>query len=97
MVAWCLLTGAVVVSNQRAAHGFQAGQKLEVVDRRNPMLIRVATVTETEDFRLKVELRPTGSVASRDVTESHNDSDLNRLLPLLHLLPDPLRRLVATV
>lgn len=54
----CLLTGAVVVSNQRAAHGFQVGQKLEVVDRRNPMLIRVATVTETDEYRLKVELRP---------------------------------------
>lgn len=49
------LTGAVFSSNQRAAHGFQVGQKLEAVDRRNPMLIRVATVTETEDYRLKVE------------------------------------------
>ncbi|XP_075905131.1 lethal(3)malignant brain tumor-like protein 4 isoform X6 [Nelusetta ayraudi] len=38
----------------RAAHGFQVGQKLEVVDRRNPMLIRVATVTETDDYRLKI-------------------------------------------
>lgn len=85
------------MSNQRAAHGFQVGQKLEVVDRRNPMLIRVATVTETEDYRLKVEPRPAGSVASRDVTESDNDSDLNRLLPLLQLLPDSLRWLVATV
>lgn len=57
-MAWCLLTGAVIVSNQRAAHGFQVGQKLEAVDRRNPMLIRVATVIEIEDYRLKVELCP---------------------------------------
>lgn len=49
------LTAAVLVSNQRAAHSFQVGQKLEAVDRRNPMLIRVATVTETEDYRLQVE------------------------------------------
>lgn len=46
------------MSNQRAPHGFLVGQKLEAVDRRNPMLIRVATVTETEDYRLKVELHP---------------------------------------
>ncbi|XP_034415905.1 lethal(3)malignant brain tumor-like protein 4 isoform X3 [Cyclopterus lumpus] len=38
----------------RAPHGFQRNQKLEVVDRRNPMLIRVATVTDTEDYRIKV-------------------------------------------
>nr|XP_043873569.1 lethal(3)malignant brain tumor-like protein 4 [Solea senegalensis] len=39
---------------QRAPHGFQVNHRLEVVDRRNPMLIRVASVTEAEDFRLKV-------------------------------------------
>nr|XP_046227540.1 lethal(3)malignant brain tumor-like protein 4 isoform X2 [Scatophagus argus] len=38
----------------RAAHGFQVNQKLEAVDRRNPMLIRVATVTDTEDYRVKI-------------------------------------------
>ncbi|XP_054479333.1 lethal(3)malignant brain tumor-like protein 4 [Anoplopoma fimbria] len=38
----------------RAPHGFQVNQKLEAVDRRNPMLIRVATVTDTEDYRVKV-------------------------------------------
>ncbi|KAM9337298.1 lethal(3)malignant brain tumor-like protein 4 [Symphorus nematophorus] len=38
----------------RAPHGFQVNQKLEAVDRRNPMLIRVATVTDTEDHRVKV-------------------------------------------
>ncbi|XP_059183032.1 lethal(3)malignant brain tumor-like protein 4 isoform X2 [Centropristis striata] len=38
----------------RAPHGFQVNQKLEAVDRRNPMLIRVATVTETEDYTVKV-------------------------------------------
>uniref|UniRef100_A0A665TX58 SAM domain-containing protein n=1 Tax=Echeneis naucrates TaxID=173247 RepID=A0A665TX58_ECHNA len=38
----------------RAPHGFQVNHKLEAVDRRNPMLIRVATVTDTEDYRVKV-------------------------------------------
>ncbi|XP_069576320.1 lethal(3)malignant brain tumor-like protein 4, partial [Brachyistius frenatus] len=38
----------------RAPHGFQVNHRLEVVDRRNPMLIRVATVTDTEDYRVKV-------------------------------------------
>ncbi|KAG1934302.1 lethal(3)malignant brain tumor-like protein 4 isoform X2 [Pimephales promelas] len=38
----------------RPAHGFQPLMKLECVDRRNPMLIRVATVTDTEDYRVKV-------------------------------------------
>ncbi|XP_042255654.1 lethal(3)malignant brain tumor-like protein 4 [Thunnus maccoyii] len=40
--------------NLRAPHGFQVNQRLEAVDRRNPMLIRVATVTDTEDYRVKV-------------------------------------------
>ncbi|XP_072235099.1 lethal(3)malignant brain tumor-like protein 4 [Leuresthes tenuis] len=38
----------------RAPHGFQVNHKLEAVDRRNPMLIRVSTVTDTEDYRVKV-------------------------------------------
>ncbi|XP_055982138.1 lethal(3)malignant brain tumor-like protein 3 isoform X2 [Sorex fumeus] len=35
-------------------HGFQKKMKLEVIDKRNPMFIRVATVTETDDHRIKV-------------------------------------------
>uniref|UniRef100_A0AAR2L9Q8 SAM domain-containing protein n=1 Tax=Pygocentrus nattereri TaxID=42514 RepID=A0AAR2L9Q8_PYGNA len=38
----------------RAPHGFQVNMKLEAVDRRNPMLIRVATIVDTEDYRVKV-------------------------------------------
>uniref|UniRef100_A0A1A7X4D7 L(3)mbt-like 1b n=3 Tax=Iconisemion striatum TaxID=60296 RepID=A0A1A7X4D7_9TELE len=38
----------------RPPHGFQIGMKVEAVDRRNPMLIRVATIVDTEDHRLKV-------------------------------------------
>uniref|UniRef100_A0A8C5F7R2 L3MBTL histone methyl-lysine binding protein 4 n=1 Tax=Gadus morhua TaxID=8049 RepID=A0A8C5F7R2_GADMO len=38
----------------RAPHGFQVGHKLEAVDGRNPMLIRVATVTETDAHRVKI-------------------------------------------
>lgn len=40
---------------QRPPHGFQIGMKVEAVDKRNPMLIRVATIVDTEDHRLKVQ------------------------------------------
>ncbi|KAM9060175.1 lethal(3)malignant brain tumor-like protein 3 isoform 1-T1 [Megaptera novaeangliae] len=35
-------------------HGFQKKMKLEVIDKRNPMFIRVATVADTDDHRIKV-------------------------------------------
>ncbi|XP_012592043.1 lethal(3)malignant brain tumor-like protein 3 isoform X6 [Microcebus murinus] len=35
-------------------HGFQKKMKLEIVDKRNPMFIRVATVADTDDHRIKV-------------------------------------------
>ncbi|XP_074643015.1 lethal(3)malignant brain tumor-like protein 4 isoform X2 [Tubulanus polymorphus] len=38
----------------RPPHQFECGSKLEVVDRRNPILIRVATIVDVEDYRLKV-------------------------------------------
>ncbi|KAM9839530.1 lethal(3)malignant brain tumor-like protein 4 isoform 2-T3 [Aulostomus maculatus] len=38
----------------RPPHGFQINQRLEAVDRRNPVLVRVATVTAIEDHRVKV-------------------------------------------
>ncbi|XP_041844306.1 lethal(3)malignant brain tumor-like protein 4 [Melanotaenia boesemani] len=38
----------------RPPHGFQSGMKVEAVDKRNPMLIRVATIVDTEDHRLKI-------------------------------------------
>ncbi|XP_052398154.1 lethal(3)malignant brain tumor-like protein 4 [Carassius gibelio] len=51
-------TGASAAPSQafsvRSPHGFQTHMKLEAVDRRNPMLIRVATITDTEDHRVKV-------------------------------------------
>lgn len=34
--------------------------KLEAVDRRNPALIRVASVEDVEDHRIKVPLGPSG-------------------------------------
>ncbi|XP_028920308.1 lethal(3)malignant brain tumor-like protein 4 [Ornithorhynchus anatinus] len=42
------------VFKTRASHGFLANMKLEVVDRRNPRLIRVATIVDVEDQRIKV-------------------------------------------
>ncbi|XP_023413465.1 lethal(3)malignant brain tumor-like protein 3 isoform X2 [Loxodonta africana] len=35
-------------------HGFQKKMRLEVVDKRNPMFVRVATVADTDDHRIKV-------------------------------------------
>ncbi|XP_007115134.1 lethal(3)malignant brain tumor-like protein 3 isoform X2 [Physeter macrocephalus] len=35
-------------------HGFQKKMKLEVIDKRNPTFIRVATVADTDDHRIKV-------------------------------------------
>uniref|UniRef100_A0A8C9XRM9 SAM domain-containing protein n=1 Tax=Sander lucioperca TaxID=283035 RepID=A0A8C9XRM9_SANLU len=74
-------TGSIAAPNTaftlRAPHGFQVNQKLEAVDRRNPMLIRVATVTETEDYRLKVHYD--GWSQQFDVW---SDSDLADLHPV---------------
>ena len=38
--------------------------KLEVIDKRNPMFIRVATVADTDDHRIKVSVLCCGSVLS---------------------------------
>ncbi|KAJ6663789.1 hypothetical protein lerEdw1_009868 [Lerista edwardsae] len=38
----------------RPPHGFQANMKLEAVDKRNPRLIRVATIMEKDDHRIKI-------------------------------------------
>uniref|UniRef100_A0A8C0LE96 L3MBTL histone methyl-lysine binding protein 3 n=1 Tax=Canis lupus dingo TaxID=286419 RepID=A0A8C0LE96_CANLU len=49
-------------------HGFQKKMKLEVIDKRNPVFIRVATVADTDDHRIKVSVPRWGfvwSVASR--------------------------------
>ncbi|XP_030638762.1 lethal(3)malignant brain tumor-like protein 3 [Chanos chanos] len=35
-------------------HSFQVNMKLEAVDKRNPMLIRVATVADTDDHRIQI-------------------------------------------
>uniref|UniRef100_A0A4W3I2M6 Lethal(3)malignant brain tumor-like protein 1 n=1 Tax=Callorhinchus milii TaxID=7868 RepID=A0A4W3I2M6_CALMI len=38
----------------RALHGFQVNMKLEAVDKRNPMLIRVTTIVDVDDQRIKI-------------------------------------------
>ncbi|NXC92960.1 LMBL3 protein, partial [Certhia familiaris] len=38
----------------KPSHGFQKNMKLEVVDKRNPIFIRVATIVDTDDYRIKV-------------------------------------------
>ncbi|XP_069508433.1 lethal(3)malignant brain tumor-like protein 1 isoform X2 [Ambystoma mexicanum] len=51
-------TGASTVSacffRVRPPHGFLVNMKLEAVDRRTPALIRVATVEDVEDYRIKI-------------------------------------------
>lgn len=49
-LAFCLYNPLL----QRPAHGFQVNMKLEAVDRRNPILIRVATIVDKDDHRIKV-------------------------------------------
>lgn len=39
---------------QKPPHGFQPQQRLEVGDRRNPQLLRVATVADTDDHKILV-------------------------------------------
>ncbi|XP_031440079.1 lethal(3)malignant brain tumor-like protein 4 [Clupea harengus] len=50
--------GASAVQSQafcmRPPHNFQVNMKLEAVDRRNPMQIRVSTIVDTEDYRVKI-------------------------------------------
>uniref|UniRef100_A0A8C3JN01 L3MBTL histone methyl-lysine binding protein 3 n=1 Tax=Calidris pygmaea TaxID=425635 RepID=A0A8C3JN01_9CHAR len=38
----------------KPSHGFQKNMKLEVVDKRNPVFIRVATIVDTDDYRIKI-------------------------------------------
>ena len=45
---------------KRPPHSFLVNMKLEAVDRRNPALIRVASVEDVEDHRIKVALGPSG-------------------------------------
>lgn len=51
-------TKAQVVPNRafkrRQPHGFKKDMKLEVVDKRNPMLIRVATIADTQPHAIKI-------------------------------------------
>ncbi|XP_039257464.2 lethal(3)malignant brain tumor-like protein 4 [Styela clava] len=39
---------------RRTSHGLKNGMRLEVVDKRNPILIRVASVSDTNEFQIKV-------------------------------------------
>uniref|UniRef100_A0A7N6FKJ4 SAM domain-containing protein n=1 Tax=Anabas testudineus TaxID=64144 RepID=A0A7N6FKJ4_ANATE len=56
-------------------HGFQVNHRLEAVDRRNPMLIRVATVTDTDDYKIKVHYD--GWSQQFDVWFDNDHSDLH--------------------
>ncbi|KAG7488690.1 hypothetical protein MATL_G00037020 [Megalops atlanticus] len=74
-------TGSTAVPSQafcmRASHRFQVNMKLEAVDRRNPMLIRVATIVDTEDYRVKIHFD-----GWHDKFDFWVDSDLPDLHPI---------------
>nr|XP_040126451.1 lethal(3)malignant brain tumor-like protein 4 [Ictidomys tridecemlineatus] len=64
-VGWCQENGRTLIAPQGEQtgfslklsllpHGFLPNMKLEVVDKRNPRLIRVATIIEVDDQRVKV-------------------------------------------
>uniref|UniRef100_A0A674B5I0 L3MBTL histone methyl-lysine binding protein 3 n=1 Tax=Salmo trutta TaxID=8032 RepID=A0A674B5I0_SALTR len=59
-VGWCqdndriLTTPPGDILTPKPPHTFLPLMKLETVDKRNPMLVRVATVVDTEDHRIKI-------------------------------------------
>lgn len=55
--------------------------KVEVVDRRNPMLIRVASIVDTEDYRVKVSNSFISNMSGR---RKSNKRGLPVLLNLSH-------------
>lgn len=67
---------------QRAPHGFLPDMKLEAVDKRNPRLVRVATITDIDDYRVKVHLYllyqlPNISCASPTLSSPLSSLDFN--------------------
>ncbi|KAJ0022622.1 hypothetical protein NQD34_014756 [Periophthalmus magnuspinnatus] len=60
---------------QGRPHGFQVNHRLEAVDRRNPVLIRVATVVQTEEVRIKIHYD--GWPAHMDSWFDCDDTDLH--------------------
>uniref|UniRef100_A0A8C5UG48 SAM domain-containing protein n=1 Tax=Malurus cyaneus samueli TaxID=2593467 RepID=A0A8C5UG48_9PASS len=57
-VGYCQETGTPLITPpgmlKRPPHGFQVNTKLEAVDRRNPILIRVATIVDKDNHRIKI-------------------------------------------
>ena len=55
---WCLnfakWFAPLYSSFQRPPPGFKVNQKLEVVDKRNPSLVRAATIAEVNEYRLRI-------------------------------------------
>lgn len=45
---------SILIMFQRAPLGFEVGMKLEVVDKRNPILIRVASIVDTDGHLVKI-------------------------------------------
>lgn len=48
--------------SQRPPVDFIIGQKVEAVDKRNPLLVRVATIADIEDYKVKVSLQNSNSL-----------------------------------
>ncbi|XP_064155739.1 lethal(3)malignant brain tumor-like protein 1 isoform X2 [Anguilla rostrata] len=70
-------TGSTAVAAEafkvRPAHGFQVQMKLEAVDRRNPALVRVATVEEVDTHRIKIHFDGWNHVYDEWMDSDHPD------------------------
>ncbi|XP_059166997.1 lethal(3)malignant brain tumor-like protein 3 isoform X2 [Physella acuta] len=57
----------------RVAMGFEKGMKVEVVDKRNPILIRVATVVDVQDYRLLIHFDGWDSIYDYWIDDDSSD------------------------
>ncbi|XP_008575115.1 PREDICTED: lethal(3)malignant brain tumor-like protein 4 [Galeopterus variegatus] len=89
------------VFKMRLPHGFLPNMKLEVVDKRNPRLIRVATIIDVDDQRVKsLTIRPNhwlrpmnqsiiGHLLTSPSRQSAQPSALPEVLPTEKICPSP--------
>ncbi|XP_078506625.1 lethal(3)malignant brain tumor-like protein 1 isoform X2 [Lissotriton helveticus] len=76
----------------RSPHGFLVNMKLETVDRRNPALMRVATVEDVEDYRIKIHFDGWNHVYDFWIDADHPDvHPMDWCAKMGHPLQPPLR------
>ncbi|GFO41475.1 lethal(3)malignant brain tumor-like protein 3, partial [Plakobranchus ocellatus] len=57
----------------RCSIGFEQGMKVEIVDKRNPILVRVATIVDVQDFRLLIHFDGWDSIFDYWIDEDSPD------------------------